>query len=149
MGRSFWILDNVTPLHQLGESVVKASYHLYPPRDAYRMHFRSRSFRGSARVPEYLQPGVMIDYYFSEKPDDVVMLEIRDGNGDLVRSFESKRKEIQLKRVGGPLIPTSPGMHRFFWDMGHAGSWTHTERFRVLVDPRVLEDGVVQTDLVA
>jgi photosystem II stability/assembly factor-like uncharacterized protein len=177
MGRSFWILDNVTPLHQLGKDVAKLQYQLYPPRDAYRMHFRSRSFRGSVRVPEYLQPGVMIDYYFSEKPDDVVMLEIRDGNGNLVRSFASKRKDIQLKRVGGPILPSSPGMHRFFWDMRHAeawtqragrggrggplvapgiyqakliiGDWSHTERFRVLIDPRVLEDGIVQTDLVA
>jgi hypothetical protein len=29
------------------------------------------------------------------------------------------------------------------------GTWSHTERFRVLVDPRVLEDGVTQADLVA
>ncbi len=177
MGRSFWILDNVTPLHQLGKDVAKLQYQLYPPRDAYRKHFRSRSFRGLVRVPEYLQPGVMIDYYFSEKPDDVVMLEIRDGNGNLVRSFASKRKDIKLKRVGGPILPSSPGMHRFFWDMRHAeawtqragrggrggplvapgiyqakliiGDWSHTERFRVLIDPRVLEDGVAQTDLVA
>jgi len=177
MGRSFWVLDNVTPLHQFKESVVKAQYHMYPPRDAYRMHFRSRSFRGLARVPEYLQPGVMIDYYLSEKPNDPVLLEIRDGNGNLIRSFASKRKEVQLKRIGGPIIPTSPGMHRFFWDMRHAGAWTqrtdrggrggpvvapgiyqaklvigdwtHTERFRVLVDPRVTGDGVTQADLIA
>jgi len=177
MGRSFWVLDNVTPLHQFKESVVKAQYHMYPPRDAYRMHFRSRSFRGLARVPEYLQPGVMIDYYLSEKPNDPVLLEIRDGNGNLIRSFASKRKEVQLKRIGGPIIPTSPGMHRFFWDMRHAGAWTqrtdrggrggpvvapgiyqaklvigdwtHTERFRVLADPRVTGDGVTQADLIA
>ncbi len=189
MGRSFWILDNVTPLHQLKESVTKDPYHLYPPRDAYRMHFRSRSFRGSVRVPEYLQPGIMIDYTLSEKPDDGVVLEILDANGNLIRSFASKRQNTQLeglafdalieqlKRVGGTMLPSNPGMNRFFWDMRHAGAWTqragrggrrgamvapgtyqakliigdwtHTERFRVLVDPRVLKDGVTQTDLVA
>ncbi|UCE43180.1 MAG: hypothetical protein JSV17_01965 [Candidatus Aminicenantes bacterium] len=188
MGRSFWILDNVTPLHQLGENVAKAPSHLYPPCDAYRMHFRSRSFRGSVRVPEYLQPGVMIDYYFAEKPDDVVMLEIRDANGNLIRSFTSEKQDIQLeglafedlveamKRFGGPLLPKNPEMNRFFWDMRHAGAWneragrrmggpvvspgtyqakltignwTQTERFRVLVDPRVTEDGITHADLVA
>lgn len=147
--------------------------------DPDREGLLSRSFRGSVRVPEYLQPGVMIDYYFSEKPDDVVMLEIRDGNGNLVRSFASKRKNIQPEGLefDGPILPTSPGKHRFFWDMRHAGAWnrregrrsiggpvvapgiyqakliigdwTHTERFRVLVDPRLLKDGVAQTDLVA
>ncbi len=189
MGRSFWILDNVTPLHQLGESVANAKYHLYPPRDTYRLHFRSRSFRGSVKVPEYLPPGVMIDYYVTKKPDDAVVLEILDANGNLVRSFSNKRKKVQLeglafgtlkeelKRTGGPILSTSPGMHRFFWDMRHAGAWTqragrggrggpvvapgvyqakliigdwtHTERFQVLVDPRVSEDGVNQADLKA
>ena len=167
MGRSFWILDNVTPLHQLKESVANASFHLYPPRDAYRMHFRSRSFRGPVSVPEYLSPGVMIDYSFKEEPDAAVILEILDANGHLIRSFASERKEIQPR----------PGMNRFFWDMRYTGAWnqrvdrgerggpvvspgiyqaklvigdwTHTERFRVLVDPRVTEDGVTQADLVA
>jgi photosystem II stability/assembly factor-like uncharacterized protein len=188
MGRSFWILDNITPLHQFGESVASAPCHLYPPRDAYRMSFRSRSFRGSVRVPEYPQPGVMIDYSFAEKPDEVVKLEILDANGGLIRSFASERQDIPLeglafenlvealKRVGGSRLPKNPGTNRFFWDMRHAGAWTtragrgrggpvvppgiyqaklvvgdwtHTESFRVLVDPRVKEDGITQADLVA
>jgi photosystem II stability/assembly factor-like uncharacterized protein len=188
MGRSFWILDNVTPLHQLGENVAEAPYHLYPPRDAHRMHFRFRSFRGSMSVPEYLQPGVMVDYYLADHPDEAVVLEIRDANGNLVRSFASEMQKVsleglsldalkeELKQTGGPVLATSPGMHRFFWDMRHAGSWTrrvgrgiggpmvspgtyqakliigawaHTERFRVLVDPRVMGDGVTEADLVA
>lgn len=189
MGRSFWILDNITPLHQLREGMANARHHLFPPRDAYRMRFRSRSFRGSARVPEYLSPGVMIDYYIAEEPDGAVVLEILDATGKLIRSFASERQEIhledlafealieELKRLGGPRLPKSLGMHRFIWDLRHPGAWnqrgsrggmggplvapgiyqakltigdwTHTERIRVLVDPRVKEDGVTQADLVA
>jgi photosystem II stability/assembly factor-like uncharacterized protein len=189
MGRSFWILDNVTPLHQLKEGVARAQYHMYAPRDAYRTRFRSRSFRGSVRVPEYLQAGVMIDYFLAEKPDENVMLEIRDANGNLIRSFASERQDLQLegrkfediveamKRVGGARAQKNPGMNRFFWDMRHPGAWnqrtgragmggtivtpgvyqaklvigdwSHTERFRVLIDPRVAEDGVTQSDLQA
>jgi photosystem II stability/assembly factor-like uncharacterized protein len=189
MGRSFWILDNLTSLHRLKEEGTMTLFHLYPPRDAYRMHYRSRSFRGSSQVPEYVQPGVMIDYSLTEKPNDGVVLEILDDNGHLIRSFSSKRQKVKLeglafdalvenlKRVGGPMLPAKQGMNRFFWDMRHAGpwnqsaglggrggpmvapgvyqaklvigTWSHTERFRVLVDPRVLEDGVTQADLVA
>lgn len=188
MGRSFWILDNITLLHQLEGSVVNAPYYLYPPRDSYRMRFRFRSFGRSMDVPEYLQPGVMIDYFITEKPDDAVVLEIRDTVGNLVRSFSSRREKLSweglssedlveaMKRSGGPMVAASPGMHRFFWDMRHAGAWTlrtgrgrggpmvspgiyqakliigewtRTERFRVLVDPRVREDGVTRADLVA
>ncbi len=189
MGRSFWILDNVTPLHQLKEDMANDGFHLFPPRDAYRMHFRSRSFRDSARVPEYLDPGIMIDYFFAEEPEGVVVLEIRDANGALLRSFSTERYVVksegltvqalieELKRAGGPRHQKSPGMHRFFWDMRHAGAWnqnqgragrggplvapgvyqaklivgdrSHIERFRVLVDPRVSEDGITQADLIA
>jgi photosystem II stability/assembly factor-like uncharacterized protein len=189
MGRSFWILDNITPLHQLRDSTVSAPSHLYPPRDSYRTHSLFRSYRGSSQVPEYLQPGVMIDYSLAEKPGDAVVLEILDDKGNLVRSFSSKRQKVQLeglsfdalveelKGVGRTLPPAKQGMNRFFWDMRHAGSWNlragmggrggpivapgiyqakltigdriHTERFRVLVDPRVTEDGVSQADLVA
>jgi photosystem II stability/assembly factor-like uncharacterized protein len=189
MGRSFWILDNVTPLHQLGESVIAASSHLYPPRDAYRMHYRARSFRGPVTVPEYLEPGVMIDYFLAEKTEGALSLEIRDANGSLIRSLSSEKQDVSLeglsfedlveamKKVGGPRLSKSPGMNRIFWDMSHAGAWSggsgfrsrggpmvapgtyqatlivgdliHSERFRVLMDPRVKEDGVTQADLVA
>jgi len=189
MGRSFWILDNVSPLHHLSIDLADAESHLFPPRDAYRMHYRARSMRGSLWVPEYREPGVMIDYLFSEEPSGSVVLEIRDSNGDLIRAFSSERSVIEpgdksvqalieeLKRTGGSRLQKSPGMHRFFWDMRHAGAWNqnqmrsgrggslvapgtyqakliagdwnHTERFRILVDPRVTDDGVTHADLVA
>lgn len=189
MGRSFWILDNVTPLHQLSEDLTNAKSHLFPPRDAYRMHYRARSMSGSPEVPEYLAPGVMIDYFLDEEPAGGVVLEIRDSNDGLIRAFSSERSVIEpgdktvqaliedLKRAGGPRVQKSTGMHRFFWDMRHAGAWdqnqmragrggplvapgtyqakliaedwNHTERFQVLVDPRVTDDGVTHADLVA
>jgi photosystem II stability/assembly factor-like uncharacterized protein len=189
MGRSFWILDNVTPLHHLSIDLADAESHLFPLRDAYRMHYRSRSMRGSPVVPEYLEPGVMIDYLFGEEPSGSVVLEIRDSNGDLMRAFSSEKSVIEpedksvqalieeLKRTGGSRVQKNPGMHRFFWDMRHAGAWNqnqmragrggplvapgtyqakliagdwnHTERFRILVDPRVTDDGVTHADLVA
>jgi hypothetical protein len=131
----------------------------------------------------------MIDYYFAEEPAGEVLLEILDANGRLIRSFSSEKlaqkledqdlsalKE-ELKRIGGPRLKKSPGMHRFFWDLRHAGAWhpetnragrggpliatgayqaklivanwTHKERFRLQMDPRVEEDGVSQSDLVA
>ena len=57
MGRSFWILDNLTPLHQLTDSIAGSDVHLFRPRDAFRMRYstggygdvRRRSW--GARVP--------------------------------------------------------------------------------------------------
>jgi hypothetical protein len=45
---------------------------------------------------------------------------------------------------GGPVV--APGIYRAKLIIG---DWTHAESFRVLVDPRVTEDGVTQADLVA
>ena len=44
-GRSFWILDNLTPLHQLADAVVNAAAHLYAPREAVRFRYQG-SFGG-------------------------------------------------------------------------------------------------------
>ena len=37
MGRGFWIMDNLTPLHELDDRVAGAGAHLYEIRDAYRL----------------------------------------------------------------------------------------------------------------
>ncbi len=106
MGRSFWILDNLIPLHQLNSQTAAAA-EFFEPRDAYRMRYRG--FRSSATDPEYLQPGVMLDYYLPEKPEDDLSLEILDLEGRTICSFSTQGNNVGLK--------TTPGMHRFTWDM--------------------------------
>ena len=166
MGRSFWILDNLTPLHQLN-SQTAAGPELFEPRDAYRMRYRG--FRSSATDPEYLQPGVMLDYYLPEKPEGDLSMEITDLEGRTICSFSTQGKSGGLK--------TTPGMHRFDWDMRSqleaqpgdrpsrrrgpmvvpgtykarltAGTWSKTVRFDILMDPRIEADGVTQSDLVS
>jgi photosystem II stability/assembly factor-like uncharacterized protein len=70
-GRSFWILDDVTPLHQLQASVADEPAHLFAPRDTTR-------FRVYARLPEkpsltltnYQMTGpVTVAVQISESPD--------------------------------------------------------------------------------
>ena len=188
MGRSFWVLDNLTLLHQLNEKIAKSESHLYATRNAYRRHFRPS--RGVPTAPEYLPPGVMIDYYLGQEPAGEVKLEILDANGNLVRALSSESQDLQLvnwerftlqkeqmKRAGGSKLPNSAGAHRFFWDLRHTGAWnseksrvgrggpmvssgtyqakltagnqSHSERFDVQIDPRVLEDGITRSDLKA
>jgi len=175
MGRSFWILDNLTPLHQLNEQAASSRFHLYAPGDAYRMRYSSGG--RSAANPEYPSAGAVIDYYFTEEPSEAVTLEILDAAGKLIRTFSGEaagerqvtpeQRGIRAGRGGGQGLPKSAGMHRFVWDLRHegrsspivvpgtyqakltVGNWSHTERFDVLIDPRVAEDGVTQSDLVA
>jgi photosystem II stability/assembly factor-like uncharacterized protein len=138
MGRSFWILDNLTPLHQLSDQVAASSIHLYAPRDAYRMRYRS-SGRSSGDLG-YPPPGVAIDYYLSKKSKKEVILEIMNTKGQRIRAFSSEKRgggqkipeltergDFSLEHVGGPKLSKDAGMHRFVWDMRYAGPWDSDE----------------------
>jgi len=139
MGRSFWILDDLTPLHQLTDQIASSDAHLFAPRDAYRLRYGRGGGRGgrSPGDPEYPAPGAMVDYYLGEEPAGEITLEILDARGNLVRGYSSDApgetmvvpddpgmREFRLERVGTPQLPNGAGMHRFIWDARHAGPWS-------------------------
>ncbi len=122
-GRSFWILDDLTPLHRLDEKVAAAGTYLFTPRDAYRTQGRSLSLPGVGRNPA---SGSVISYYFKDKPKLEVVLEIMDSNGARVKTFSSRAKEEEApadefsRMFGGgpePRLPAEAGMNRFIWNM--------------------------------
>ncbi|MFC1725452.1 WD40/YVTN/BNR-like repeat-containing protein [candidate division KSB1 bacterium] len=164
MGRSFWILDNVTLLHQIDESIKSSGLFLFTPREAYRMRYRS--FRRGG-IPEYPPAGAMIDYYISEiDTTKVLTLKIMDKQGETIREFSSADRRSELIKT--------PGINRFIWDMSYPGSSSGNRRmgsgpmavpgtyfaelavgdrimkkkFTVKIDPRVAADGVTQADMV-
>jgi hypothetical protein len=77
-GRGFWILDNVTPLHQITAQVTTTAGHLYKPRDGYRT-------RVSANVL-----GPTVDYYLPATYSGPVTIDILDGAGAVVNSYNSE-----------------------------------------------------------
>jgi photosystem II stability/assembly factor-like uncharacterized protein len=132
MGRSFWILDNVTPLYEWGPRVAAARAHLFTPRAAYRMRYSS--FGRSPADPEYLEPGAIIDYAFARAPAEEVRLDVLDAGGTVIRSFSSRaagESETAVQgmrapahvRAGTPRLPTRAGHNRIVWDLSHPGPW--------------------------
>lgn len=122
-GRSFWILDDLTPLHQITDAVAKSEMFLFKPRDAYRM--RGRGFP-RPNVGQNPPSGSVVYYYFKEKPKEAVTLEFLDAEGNLIRKFKSKkREEPEPERIpssrfqrGGPQnVSVEAGMNRFVWNM--------------------------------
>jgi photosystem II stability/assembly factor-like uncharacterized protein len=133
MGRSFWILDDVTPLHQLEPSIASADVYLFQPRAAYRMRY-STPRSGEPGDPEYPPVGALIDYYLAKPADAPVRLEILYADGQLVRDFSSaepgRRTESEPASAPSfrfaepaPAPPDHAGMHRFVWDLTHPGPW--------------------------
>ena len=132
MGRSFWIMDDISSLRQIAVMEQRPIAHLFVPSAAYRMHYRPT---GSNAVPSYPRPALNIDYYLASEPQGDISLDILDKDGQVIRSFtsaEPARDTAQSepdmatgfsRRGGSPKLKKKAGMHRFAWDMRHAGPW--------------------------
>ncbi|MEP6603104.1 MAG: glycosyl hydrolase [Spartobacteria bacterium] len=124
-GRSFWVLDNLTPLRQLNGQLASTDAILYQPQTALLLNYPTEFDK---RQPVGANPpaGAMLDYYFKTAPKDEVTLDILDGQGKLVRHLSSKEKKENDQppewpdRVEAPkTIPAAEGMNRFAWDLRH------------------------------
>ncbi len=121
-GRAFWILDDLTPLHQLNAEVAKAEFHLYKPRASYRIEGASREAPGIGKNPAN---GVLIHYAFAQAPDTsklAVKLEILDANDKVLRTITTKKQESGGEGEGpsgppAPVLAVKAGMNRIVWDM--------------------------------
>jgi photosystem II stability/assembly factor-like uncharacterized protein len=132
-GRSFWILDDITPLRQMSAmdnaNAAQAGAHLFQPQIAYRVR---RSTNTDTPLPpeepagQNPPDGAVINYYLKDGSQQVV-LEVFDDSGKLVRRFAStdKPEEINPRELNVPeywvrpprVLAASAGMHRWVWDL--------------------------------
>jgi photosystem II stability/assembly factor-like uncharacterized protein len=128
-GRSFWILDDITPLRQINAEVAEADAFLFKPQLAHRV--RNNLNTDTPLPPE--EPGGKnppdgaILNYFLKSDAKTVALEILDAKDKLVRRYSSADK-IESVDEDSLAIPTywirppqilsaKGGMHRFIWDL--------------------------------
>src|SRR6202030_3089386 len=83
-GRSFWVLDDLTPVRQAKEQSTQADFVLYQPQTALRLHY-PEEFDRRHPVGQNPPSGAIIDYYLKSEPKDEVTLDILDGQGKVVR----------------------------------------------------------------
>jgi hypothetical protein len=91
-GRSFWIIDDLSPLRQLTPQVASAGAHLYKPRETYRVNWGG-GFGGGDRGAHPSganPPNGAIVYYKLSRPNQDVTLDFLDAKGALIKSFTSK-----------------------------------------------------------
>jgi hypothetical protein len=129
-GRSFWILDNITPLRQLTNEMASADAFLFRPQVAYRVRWNLNT--DTPLPPEepagHNPPdGAILDYYLKFPPDGPITLEILDSQNKLVRRFASTDppEPVQEKELDIPtywirpfqVLSSKGGAHRFVWDL--------------------------------
>jgi photosystem II stability/assembly factor-like uncharacterized protein len=128
-GRSFWILDDITPLRQAAAKVGARTAFLYEPERAVRID--NDAFTGTPLPPE--EPtgdnppdGALLDYYLPSAASKVE-LSVYDSQHSLVRHMSS---DAAKEAAHAPLpiaarwfpqpqrLATEAGMHRIAWTLG-------------------------------
>ncbi len=126
-GRSFWILDNISALRQLNDSLIKASTILFKPQIAYRVRWNMNPDTPLPQEePAGQNPpdGAIIDYYLKDKKQEVT-IEIRDSKNNLIRTYSSLDTLYKIPEGNVPpywirpqqILSADKGAHRFTWDM--------------------------------
>jgi len=130
-GRSFWILDDLTPLHQLDAGVARSEAFLFAPREAYRGGGFSFN-RPGLTIGKNPPAGAVVYYYLKTPPakKDSARLEFFDEGGTMIKSFALKSDKGSAGGGGGggrggrggrgggdAKAPADSGMNRFVWNM--------------------------------
>jgi photosystem II stability/assembly factor-like uncharacterized protein len=166
-GRALWILDNVTPLHQLTTLAGAGEFTVFRTRPGYR----------TRTALELLGP--MVDYYLPTAPAGAVKVEILDAAGStVVNTYSSDRPPPAARGRGGDddddagpgfgrffasRVTGTAGMNRFVWDLRSSEGITsppgeyqvrvtangvaRTQALSVLIDPRIAAEGTTVADL--
>ena len=150
-GRSFWILDDITPLRQLSDALAKSNAYLFAPAPAYRYRRDTNTDTPlPPEVPAGQNPpdGAIIDYYLSSAATDKVAIGIYDHANKLVRFYSSAEKppftEDELRKTLIPptywvrwprILSSDAGMHRWVWDLHYTPPESLTHDFPISAVP--------------
>ena len=131
-GRSFWILDDLTPLHQYQGTT--SSMKVYTPRHSYRVEGGSWHW-DLMNVGENAPNGVLFHYALADTTSQELTLTIRTAAGDSVMAFSSKKDPEgepfkisgefhldSLHRASPKAMTTHRGLNRFVWNMHYPGA---------------------------
>ena len=130
-GRSFWIMDDITPLHALADEAAGAADGavLLQPETAVRAFFGGGLALGAGNRGQNPPEGAILHYLLPEDLDGPVTLTITDARGDTAKTFSSEDAggpdlgafaalaELFGFGGGGNLLPTTRGLHRVAWDL--------------------------------
>jgi photosystem II stability/assembly factor-like uncharacterized protein len=110
-GRSFWLIDDLTPLHQLNNELVAQEAFLFKPMDSYRL---GGSKRTSKTAGQNHPGGVIVNYFVKNVEEtDTVALAIYEQNGKHIKTFSTKPDKEQNEEK----LEVKSGANSFNWDM--------------------------------
>jgi hypothetical protein len=139
LGRSAWILDDLTPVREMSPEIAAAPEHLFAPPPAVRWRFAGAPYGNSAGAGENPPKGAIISFTLLEEPEAEVTIEVLDADGELVRRLSSVVKPPYTppehpdwnprKKVKAEL-EVNAGTNRASWDLEYQETaWPTDARF--------------------
>ncbi len=111
-GRSIWVFDDLSPIQDLNDAVLKKDTHLFGVRSAYR--FATRFTRYGIGDGTFLGKnppgGALITYYLKNKPDKKTQLSL-----EIFDSIGAKVSEVKN-------LPKERGLNRTVWNLRYSGA---------------------------
>jgi photosystem II stability/assembly factor-like uncharacterized protein len=116
-GRALWIIDDLTPLHQLNSSLLKQNIVLYQPKDAYNMS--GGNGKTSKTGGTNHAGGVAVNYFIKkEKEKDTITLSFYDSNDNLIKKYTTKPDKENKEEA----LKIKEGNNIFYWNMMYPGA---------------------------
>jgi hypothetical protein len=110
-GRSIWVIDDITPLQQLGDAVLTADVHLFDIRPATAWVPDTMLSRGLGAAKHFFGQnpprGPAISYYLNSAP-------AAGSNGDEVKITISDLRGTVVREMNGT---SEPGINRVYWNL--------------------------------
>jgi photosystem II stability/assembly factor-like uncharacterized protein len=132
-GRSFWILDDLSVLHQLQDDVKKNDYYLFQPETTYLFGNHTNVSPGQT-LGENPEEGVVVFYNINDTTDKEIKLQFAEADGDVIRTFsnkedldgepveESKDFYEEEGTVQSDVLSFKEGLNSFAWQMRYPGA---------------------------
>ena len=130
-GRALWILDDLTPLREMNESVTASDAHLFTPERAVRVRWDTNPDTPyPPETPAGKNPpnGAILNYYLKPGLTGEITLTISDSAGREVKRFSSTPEVREIPPANVPeswfappeALPRVAGLNRFVWDLRYA-----------------------------
>lgn len=150
-GRSIWMLDDLTVLHQINKNTANQPMTLFKPKDSYRTQGYSR--KPSLTQGSNLPNGVIVHFnlkdYDADK--DTLSLHFKDKESSLIKTYSSVDEEnkLDVKQGGNTFVwntryegaETLEGM--IFWSASFSGAKAVPGIYKVTLE----KNGVAQEQL--
>lgn len=116
-GRSFWMIDDLTPLQQLSSEIVARKSYLFKPMPTYRMTGGSGWGSPDRRLEGENHPNGVMMHFFVASADDAndVSIDVMEMNGNIIQTFSTQSKDRSTQ------LNVSKGGNRFVWNMRYPG----------------------------